>query len=269
MATFEGRQSFTALPNWILKKQAETPGWLSCSEFCVLFALQSFASGCTDRDGVYPSYKTLCAYASVSKRTAIACVKSLETKGLIEKQERSDDRGCISNIYFLKIWNHEPPASLLTEPRCSEVTTPVKEIHHPGANAAPKQEPLNKNQLTKENPPICPPLRSRARAKVEAVELPDWLEEHRGHLELWLENRRKKHRSNPEITKLTIKGLMYARELGVLAEYCEYASEMNWMSLGFAGHRELIQKLAKEHGKVVKPDKPAMAEIVYTLGVNR
>jgi hypothetical protein len=44
---------------------------------------------------------------------------------------------------------------------------------------------------------------------------------------------------------------------------------MNWMSLGFAGHRELIQKLAKEHGKVVKPDKPAMAEIVYTLGVNR
>lgn len=133
----------------------------------------------------------------------------------------------------------------------------------------PQRRPIEENHLIQENPPICPPLRSRARARVEVVELPDWLEGHREHLERWLENRRKKHRSSPEITKLTLKGLMYAKELGVLAEYCEYASEMNWMSLGFAGHRELVQKLAKEHGKAVKPDKPVMADIVYTLGVDR
>lgn len=266
MATFEGRQSFTALPNWILKKQAETPGWLSCSEFCVLFALQSFANGCGEKDGVYPSYKTICAYANVSKRTAIACVKSLEDKGLLEKEERRDDRGCISNIYFLKIWNHEPPASLSARPRCSKITPPVKQVHPPGANAAPKQEPMNKNQLNKKTPPLPPPLRAGGR---EAIKLPDWLEEHRAHLESWLENRKRKHRSNFGITKLTLKGLIYAKELGVLAEYCEYASEMNWMSLGFAGHRELIQKLAKEHGRAVRPDKPIMSDIVYTLGVDR
>jgi hypothetical protein len=85
----------------------------------------------------------------------------------------------------------------------------------------------------------------------------------------WLENRKKKHKLDPEFTKFTLNGLTYARDLGVLAEYCEYSAEMNWRSLGFAGHKELIQKLAKEHGKAIKPEKPVMADIVYTLGVNK
>lgn len=131
----------------------------------------------------------------------------------------------------------------------------------------PTRRPVEENHLIQENPPICPPLRSRAVAKAVAIEMPGWLEPHREQIEAWLQNRKKKHKSDPQLTKLTMKGLMYAEELGVLAEYCEYASEMNWVSLGFAGHRELIQKLAKEHGKAVKPDKPAMADIVYTLGV--
>jgi hypothetical protein len=99
--------------------------------------------------------------------------------------------------------------------------------------------------------------------------IPAWLQPYKPYLLKWLENRRKKHKLDPELTKFTLNGLTYAKDLGVLAEYCEYSAEMNWRSLGFAGHKELIQKLAKEHGKALKPEKPVMADIVYTLGVNK
>ena len=53
-----------------------------------------------------------------------------------------------------------------------------------------------------------------------------------------------------------------------LKVYCEYASEMNWRSLGFAGYKETIDKLTKDNGIVLRQPvqaKPAMAPILYTL----
>lgn len=100
------------------------------------------------------------------------------------------------------------------------------------------------------------------------IELPEWLEPHRVNLIEWLKNRRKKHRLEPEISKLSIKALEYARSLGVLAQYCEVASEANWQSLGFIGSRDAIDRLAKENGIAVKNQsqcKPSMAPINYTL----
>ena len=65
-----------------------------------------------------------------------------------------------------------------------------------------------------------------------------------------------------------MRALEYARDAGILKLYCEYASERNWQSLGFAGHKETIEKLAKENGIASKASgqgKPAMSPIIYTL----
>jgi hypothetical protein len=100
------------------------------------------------------------------------------------------------------------------------------------------------------------------------IELPDWLEPHRANLTEWLKNRRKKHRLEPDISKLSIKALEYAKSRGVLAQYCEVASEANWQSLGFIGSRDAIDKLAKENGISVKNQsqgKQSIAPINYTL----
>ncbi|MGA1713326.1 MAG: hypothetical protein ACO4CS_18745 [bacterium] len=100
------------------------------------------------------------------------------------------------------------------------------------------------------------------------IELPDWLEPHRDHLIEWLKNRKKKHKLQPEISKLSMKALEYAKSLGVLAQYCEVASERNWQSLGFIGAREAIDKLAKENGLNLKnhnQGRPSMSPINYTL----
>lgn len=100
------------------------------------------------------------------------------------------------------------------------------------------------------------------------IELPEWLEPHRANLVKWLENRRKKHKLQPEISRLSMKALEYAKSLGVLEQYCEVASDMQWQSLGFIGSREAIEKLAKENGIAVKNQnqgRPSMSPINYTL----
>jgi len=57
--------------------------------------------------------------------------------------------------------------------------------------------------------------------------------------------------------------LQYAKQQGVLVEFCELAAESTWQSLGFNGYKEYIDKLVKEkHGRA---SKPAMSEINYTL----
>lgn len=104
MASFKSPYPFTALPNWITKKRAQDQNWMNCHEFCVLHVLQSFANGISGESSAYPSYKTICSHANVSKQTAIACIKSLQEKGLIEKQARKNENGQTSNVYYLKIW---------------------------------------------------------------------------------------------------------------------------------------------------------------------
>jgi hypothetical protein len=246
MAKIEGQQYFTALPNWIFKKQIESPGWLSCSELSVLFALQFFANGTNSSNGVYPSYKTICMYANVSKRTAVDCIKSLEEKGLIQKETRGDENGQTSNIYFLNIWNHEPPASLgHPDPRCSDCTPPVQILHPPGANSAPEQEPMNKKR---KNPPLSPLApRSTRKAVPELPELPDFAKGFSEQLESWWAKRCRKHKNaTSALTANSIAALQLAKELGVLKEFCDEASEKDWMSLGFAGYTDYLQRLSRD-----------------------
>jgi hypothetical protein len=123
-----------------------------------------------------------------------------------------------------------------------------------------EQEPSNNK-----NPPISPQQPKRSPA---GVDLPEWLEPYREHLMQWLCSRQKRYKLKPELTSSTMRALEYARDAGILKLYCEYASERNWQSLGFAGYKDTIEKLAKENGIATKTSnqgKPAMSPIVYTL----
>lgn len=111
---------FVAIPTWIIKKRAQEPGWLSCSELSVLIALQYFASGTSPGQTVYPSYKSICAHANVSKRTASECINGLVEKGLIGRTARRDSSGQTSNLYSLKYWGNY--AKLETEPASRQPT---------------------------------------------------------------------------------------------------------------------------------------------------
>lgn len=106
--------------------------------------------------------------------------------------------------------------------------------------------------------------------RVNELEIPEWLEQYREYIMSWLENRKRKHRLKPALSPLTMKALEYAKELGILEQFCEVISERNWQSLGFVGHRETIERLAEEHGVLRKKSdrftKPVMSPIKYTLG---
>lgn len=128
-----------------------------------------------------------------------------------------------------------------------------------------QRKPIEEKQI--QEPPYIPPppARTGRSRSVRPLFLPEWLEPHRAALEQWQANRKKAHpRVDPGLTKSTVNGLMYARDAGVLAEYCEYASEKNWQSLGFVGSKELIDKIARESGKKSSVSKTTN-KVNYTL----
>lgn len=268
MAQIVGRQPFTALPNWIFQKQKSEPGWLSIHELGVLVCLQYFANGSDHENYVFPSYQTLCAYAGISRKTAIKAIALLQEKGLIKKEARYGENEQKTNIYHLVFWSVDQTQSLRCTTQSLGCTTQSLGCTRGSAGDAPPQctsctrtRTIEQEPSNNKNPPISP---QRPKQPPAGVELPDWLEAYREPLMQWLENRKKKHKLEPALSTLTIRALEYARSLGVLEYYCEYVSETGWRSLGFAGHKEAIDKLAKDHG-IEKNQKPKMAPIIYTL----
>jgi hypothetical protein len=121
MTVFESRYPFTAIPNWIIRKQFETPGgWLSNNELCVLITLQFFADGAGSSDSVEPCYDAICSCANISRATAADCVSSLRQKGLVEKTVKLNQGGRPENIYRLKLWEVEKAPAPTAPPPCSE-----------------------------------------------------------------------------------------------------------------------------------------------------
>lgn len=96
----------------------------------------------------------------------------------------------------------------------------------PGGRRKPRQQPRSL---------ILPPL-------------PAFAEPHRPLLQEWWELRCKKHKTagRDSLSSKTLDALALAQKLDVLQEFCEYAAEKDWMSLGFAGHTDYLQKLAKD-----------------------
>lgn len=83
--------------------------------------------------------------------------------------------------------------------------------------------------------------------------LPAFAEPYREQLQSWWELRKQQHgsRAVDAISKRTISALENARDLDVLEEFCNLASEASWLSLGFAGHTEMLERLARD--KTFKP----------------
>lgn len=272
MARIKTQQAFTALPNWIIEKQKRQPGWLSCHELCVLLVLQHFAAGAGFGDDVFPGQGTIAACAGISKSSVIRSIAGLVEKNLIEKIPRYDELGQKTNLYRLMIWDGLPVGDepCLGPPPMSDRHPPMSDRHPPLVTQTPppchsdtrtrtiEQEPSNNK-----NPPISP---RQPKQPPAGVDLPDWLEPYREPLTRWTANRKKKHKLEPELSTLTIRALEYANSLGILQEFCEYISEVSWVSLGFAGYKSTIDKIAKDNG--VSEDrnkKPKMTPIVYTL----
>ena len=271
MAEFRGSYPFVALPTWIFKKQMEDSGWITCSELSVLMALQCFASGTSPEQSVYPSYTSICGYANVSKRTAVECINSLQRKGLIEKEERKDDKGQTTNLYHLKYWNHEPPVQFLHGGASAAPGTPVQNLHPPRAESAPKQEPSIKKKPLEAGkiavsveptipatagkppePPLAAPRKGRGRRsgmETALDSLPAFAAPYRAQIEEWLARREKSHRAKPEITSRTLAALEYANSKNVIEEVCDVLSERNWYSLGFTGYKEFIDRIAADKKK--------------------
>lgn len=168
MAEIVGRHPFTGLPNWIIRKRAKDAKWLSCAEVSVLLTLQFFANGTGADSSVFPSYNTIASYSGISRRSAIECIDSLMSKGLVKKEIRKNENGNQSNIYKMMIWNDQEPdlvagggaGSALGvvnqlhqggEPAAPGV---VQDLHQGGAGSAPEQEPMNKKNP--EEPPMSP-----------------------------------------------------------------------------------------------------------------
>lgn len=270
MARIGGQQPFTALPNWIFEKQKREPGWLSCQELSVLLVLQHFANGAGHGDEVFPSLKTISVCAGISKSTVGRTVLSLTEKRLIEKTPRYDELGQRTNLYRLMVWDGLPTGSELpaAPPPLSERPAPLSERPAPlvTLTSPPSQRDhrtitMEQEPSTKKKTPHCPP---GGQAKA-GPPLPSWAEPFRPALAKWLENRKAKHKLEPEITIRSLNALEYAKEYGVLKDFCEYASERNWISLGYAGHKDLVQRLQKEAGKAQAPNQQKIAPINYTL----
>jgi hypothetical protein len=108
-----------------------------------------------------------------------------------------------------------------------------------------------------------PSVRGGCRGE-EPLELPEWLEPQREALEAWHQNRAKSHkRAKPGLSDRSMLALAYAKQCKVLKEFCDYAAERDWQSLGFAGYKDLVDKLAKEKGQTVATMQ--VAQVNYTL----
>ena len=286
---FKSSYPFVAFPSWIFTRQLQEPDWLSCKEITLILALQSFADGMQGANDVYPSVERLAKMTALSKRTVIDAIKSLQEKGLIEKATRYKDGERKTNIYTLKIWNHacplqknavSPVSQQASELSAESALTPdpkCKKRQTLGAEFAPKLEPLNKNQI---NPPISPhpsrpaaqdaaQIQKRSERHPEAptsaqkpLELPAYAEPFREPLEAWLKASRKKHRNKgTSLTPHDLRGLKAAHDLQVLKEFCEFAAKSTWMSLGFSGHVEFLQKLQRDSQFHAKTKKSSVREL--------
>lgn len=85
--------------------------------------------------------------------------------------------------------------------------------------------------------------------------LPAFAEAYRESLEAWWVLRRQRHRASSQngLTTRSLKALTYALDQGVLEQFCDLAAESGWISLGFVGHRDVIDRLAQETSSNLNP----------------
>lgn len=203
-------------------------------------------------------------HGTEGRDAVIAALKELRSAGYLKNVKIRDESNRITGEFYRftdvqeKPVDADPPGELVSR------TPGFQRPEKPDAGISVRhRRPIERKPI--QEPPCIPPSQPRRLTGSRRLELPEWLEPYRLHLEQWQQNRKKAHpKATPGITDSTLKGLLYAKECGILREYCEYASEKNWQSLGFIGHREAIDKLAKEFGKE-QPANKSTAKIIYTI----
>lgn len=135
--------AFTSLPTALRGK-------LQPNQLAVLWVIQSYAGANAD---CWPSLQTIADGAGMSKRCAITTVGQLESLGHLQRERRYKDRGDQStNVYRVTV-NHlanvPDPHADSAPPRCISFTTPVQDLHYPGAESAPELDTreLNTREL--------------------------------------------------------------------------------------------------------------------------
>lgn len=193
----------------------------------------------------------------------VTALKELRSLGYLKNIKLRDEKGQICGERYE--FSDVPQAAAGGSTGVLEIRSPENQrTGKPDAgNSGRIRIPIERRPIEEdqENPPLPP----RTRTGRSGLELIDWLEPYRAELERWQAQRSKAHPKLAKgISKNSMKALELAKELGVLQEYCDLVSETTWQSLGFAGHREYIQKLAKDHRSIACKSS-TIAPIKYTL----
>jgi hypothetical protein len=249
-------EPFTALPSNLL-------GRVNPYELAVLWALQHRGSE------IRPSLKRLAEDAGMGLTKLKETLASLKEKGLLSWTHRFDGEVQLPSLFRLHIWAHLP-GSPHDPPQSPHDSPPVATRPTPGRHATTNKINTTRSiQLEKTPLPpmegeegralpaqpvlvLCdtPVAKTGSKAKAKPEPIPTefvHLEELINH---WLERRKANgHKLTPwGARSLSVKALRLAVAKGVAEPYLEAAADAGWKSLGHAGHKEQIDRLAAPSG---------------------
>lgn len=106
--------------------------------------------------------------------------------------------------------------------------------------------------------PLGSPSKGRTAQTKAAAILPAFAEVVRPQLEAWWRLRKQRHgaKAGNELQSRSVNALAFANERGVLEAFADLAAESGWISLGFAGYRDVIDRLAAEQSANDCNDRP-------------
>lgn len=135
-------QGFTQIPNRIARDSSLDPYAKT-----VLLVLTSYAD---ERGECWPSLATIAKNASCSRRKVIYALKTLSQRGLVTIQRRkSSDGDADSNLYRVHLKTARGGSAPRAPRSAHHAPGVVHHVHQGSAPRAPKQEPINNNQLNK------------------------------------------------------------------------------------------------------------------------
>lgn len=129
---------WSSVPNWVVRSSR-----LGASEKLVYIAL---INRCDKRGMCHPSLSTIARDASISRRTAVTVLGTLEDRGYIKKTRRFDGDQFTSNVYKITTWsgsaNIAPPSEELAPGSANEHLGVVQPLHRGSANGTQEVLPI-------------------------------------------------------------------------------------------------------------------------------
>lgn len=245
-------------------------------------------AGCLTHDRSFTFTKEwIIKHGTEGRDAVVSALAELRLLGYLKNiKKRDSSTGRVCGEYF--VFTDQPiPAPLINEhfePENATSGQPTGTLENrtpenqgPGKPASGKpgrlrrtieRTPIEEDQL--KEPPISPPQQSLPgllEGPCQWPQLPEWLEPYRKQISKWLENRKARHRLEPEITARGMNAFIYAREIGVLEGFCAYIAEESWKSVGFAGYKKTIDKIKDDLDGATKKkhEKPEMLPVKYTI----